>query len=262
MLVISRKQNETLVIGDSITITVVDIRGDKVRLGIVSPVHVPIHRKEVQDAIYPPPVPAVRARSPQELAFVQAVLETPDDEGIRLIFADWLGEQGDPYGEFIRVQCQLAKLPAGDESREELQRQEQALWAEHGRRWREYLPAVLRSARFERGFVESAELSVAEFLDNAEAILAAAPLRRLRVRAPQLWDGYVGGGVPALAASPYLARLAELDLSGMGLGDGDAAQVAGSAHAAGLQVLVLRRNPITEPGAQMLRARFGGRVRL
>jgi len=52
MLVLSRKKNETIVIGDrEILIHVIEIRGDKVRLGIIAPDEVPIHRKEVFDAI-------------------------------------------------------------------------------------------------------------------------------------------------------------------------------------------------------------------
>ena len=51
MLVLSRKVNETIIINDNIVITVVDIRGDKVRLGIEAPKEVPVHRQEVYDAI-------------------------------------------------------------------------------------------------------------------------------------------------------------------------------------------------------------------
>jgi carbon storage regulator len=51
MLVLSRQRDETIMIGDEIEITVVDIRGDKVRLGITAPRQVPVHRKEVYDAI-------------------------------------------------------------------------------------------------------------------------------------------------------------------------------------------------------------------
>jgi carbon storage regulator len=51
MLVLSRQRDETIMIGDDIEITVVDIRGDKVRLGISAPASVPVHRKEVYDAI-------------------------------------------------------------------------------------------------------------------------------------------------------------------------------------------------------------------
>lgn len=51
MLVLSRQRDETIIIGDEIEITVVDIRGEKVRLGINAPPHVPVHRKEVYEAI-------------------------------------------------------------------------------------------------------------------------------------------------------------------------------------------------------------------
>ena len=51
MLVLSRHKDETIMIGDDIELTVVDIRGDKVRLGIKAPSTIPVHRKEVYEAI-------------------------------------------------------------------------------------------------------------------------------------------------------------------------------------------------------------------
>jgi carbon storage regulator len=48
---LSRKKNESIVINDDITIVVVEIRGDKVRLGVEAPKEVPVHRREVFDAI-------------------------------------------------------------------------------------------------------------------------------------------------------------------------------------------------------------------
>ena len=51
MLVLSRQRDETIMIGDDIELTIVDIRGDKVRIGIKAPASVAVHRKEVYDAI-------------------------------------------------------------------------------------------------------------------------------------------------------------------------------------------------------------------
>jgi carbon storage regulator len=51
MLVLSRHRDESIMIGDDIVVTIVDIRGDKVRLGIDAPSDIPVHRQEVYDAI-------------------------------------------------------------------------------------------------------------------------------------------------------------------------------------------------------------------
>jgi carbon storage regulator len=51
MLVLSRHRDESIMIGDNVMITIVDIRGDKVRLGIEAPQEIPVHRQEVYEAI-------------------------------------------------------------------------------------------------------------------------------------------------------------------------------------------------------------------
>lgn len=51
MLVLSRQRDESIIIGDNVVVTIVDIRGDKVRLGIEAPTEIPVHRQEVYDAI-------------------------------------------------------------------------------------------------------------------------------------------------------------------------------------------------------------------
>lgn len=51
MLVLSRKKNEQIIVGDQIVITVVEVRGDRVRLGIEAPQEIPIHRNEVLESI-------------------------------------------------------------------------------------------------------------------------------------------------------------------------------------------------------------------
>ena len=70
MLVLSRKRNESIVIDDQIVVTIVDIRGDKVRLGIEAPREVPIHRSEVFEALKrahaeAPEPPATQEHAPE-----------------------------------------------------------------------------------------------------------------------------------------------------------------------------------------------------
>jgi len=135
MLVVTRKKNEALVINNDIVLTVVEIRGDKVRLGVVCPKEMPVHRQEVYEAIFGhrPLPPEPRPRSPEEGSFWQAVVAAPGDEATRLVYADWLEERGDPLGEFLRLQCQ----------EKDLERRRQALWAEHGAAWRASLPPAV-----------------------------------------------------------------------------------------------------------------------
>lgn len=66
MLVLSRQRDESIIIGDHIVITVVDIRGDKVRLGIEAPKEVPVHRQEVYEAIQREN--ALKSDTPKELS--------------------------------------------------------------------------------------------------------------------------------------------------------------------------------------------------
>ena len=51
MLVLSRQRDESIIIGDNVVVTVVDVRGDKVRLGIDAPIEISVHRREVYEAI-------------------------------------------------------------------------------------------------------------------------------------------------------------------------------------------------------------------
>src|SRR5262245_29077001 len=70
-----------------------------------------------------------------EDALLQAVIDNPDDDAVRLVYADWLEEHGQPArAAFIRVQIQLSLLPEGDPRRGDLQARERALLKEHEER--------------------------------------------------------------------------------------------------------------------------------
>ena len=82
MIIMSRKKNESVVIGDDIVITVLEVWGDKVRLGVVHPKDVPVHLHEVFEAINGSGLLELLARSPEETAFDRTTLEDPVDETI------------------------------------------------------------------------------------------------------------------------------------------------------------------------------------
>ena len=86
MLVLSRQRDETIMIGDDVELTIVDIRGDKVRIGIKAPATVAVHRKEIYDAIrsenqqaaaFRGEIGAVRPRGPAPSLAAAARLATP-----------------------------------------------------------------------------------------------------------------------------------------------------------------------------------------
>ena len=67
-----------------------------------------------------------------EQSFLDAIIQAPDDDAPRLMYADWLTERGNPRGEFIRVQCQLAQLPVTDPNQKALEDREADLLAGSG----------------------------------------------------------------------------------------------------------------------------------
>ena len=73
MLVLSRQRDESIMIGNDVEITIVDVRGDKVRLGITAPKSIPVHRREIYDAIQ-------REKAASEEKDSDAKTDTPDQE--------------------------------------------------------------------------------------------------------------------------------------------------------------------------------------
>jgi uncharacterized protein (TIGR02996 family) len=210
-------------------------------------------------------------------AFMRAIRAAPDDDGPRLVYADWLEENGEPArAEFIRVQCARAWFP-GDDARArvpddearvgELNGRAQALLADNWEAWVGPLRRMVgRSAgitgetwllggyradgrrHFRRGFVEELSLTPDVLLDHADELFGLAPLRRLN-----LWRA--GPQVPALARLPYLAGVEALEFSdpwdNLVRADGMAA-LAASPHLGRLTSLNLSRNDIADAGAAAL----------
>ena len=84
MLVLSRRKDETIMIGDNVEITIVDVRGDTVRLGIQAPRHVSVHRKEIYDAIQAENIAAAKESIPDQTAVggLGQLLKAGDSQGV------------------------------------------------------------------------------------------------------------------------------------------------------------------------------------
>src|SRR5207249_4566878 len=114
--------------------------------------------------------PGRRVRMSED-AFLRAVAEQPADDGPRLVYADWLEEQGDAdRAAFIRAQCELARLAPDDPRAEELALAAQDLLTARLGDWLDPFKSFLGEPQFRRGFLEAAEVrhtDAAEFLRRA-----------------------------------------------------------------------------------------------
>lgn len=177
--------------------------------------------------------------------FLTRIREVLDDDGPRLIYADWLDEQGDPLGDFIRVQVALARMPVADRRRPGLQRVESDLLDRYGEWWAAPFDGLATGPVFRRGFVDEVKVTARQFLARAEDLFAVWPIRRLH-----LLD--LGGRLDSALAVPLLARLVGLTIFAQHLGEPLARALAASSHLAGLTELRLGRNRIGDAGAERM----------
>jgi uncharacterized protein (TIGR02996 family) len=201
--------------------------------------------------------------------FLEDIVAHIDDDTPRLVYADWLMENGqDDRAEFIRVQIERARLPAWEAGQVRLRLREQELLKLHGEEWLAELPAVegAKWEGFRRGIV--AEVSFASFealRANAHACRAVAPVEAVTVRWPRRNEAGQAGppiaelrelsltGRPSgedeiawLADSPQLSTLRSL--TGRGLWADGLARLVASPHLARLRTLRLPSNNLGNPG--------------
>jgi len=177
-------------------------------------------------------------------AFLRAICEEPDEDTSRLAYADWLDEHGDhDRAEFIRVQCELALLPANADGRR-LEVRANELLGRHMWEWVGDLRDLVREHRFVRGFVEEAEVDADVFLNCPDNIFRQAPLRKVFIRTTLEL-------LPAVTASPDLSRFRTLRL-GLDLGDHGADIIAHSPLLMGVRELDLGNNALSPIGIETL----------
>ncbi len=184
-----------------------------------------------------------------EQAFMTAILAAPDDDTPRLVFADWLDERGTDDDKaraaLIRAQCQLEHHPLTTTEGRRLNRIAKAILKAHSDRWLKEIRATKLGHDFEfrRGFLDGVTMSPTTFVEQGERLFAVAPTLRT-VRFPN-----AANELTELAQSPFLARLASVDLTrmctcGYCAIDEELRDLFKSKHAKGLHYLNVSRDRI------------------
>jgi uncharacterized protein (TIGR02996 family) len=252
----------------------------------------PLFRRELRPPFLAPDDRRVSDSSTHRTAddgFLAAILEHPDDDLARLVYADWLEERGaSARAEFIRIQVELAAQTATGPRRRALKDREARLEDEHHRLWRAGLPRLpgMSWRAFHRGFPADVEVRRwREFAPHFEELFRAAPVQFLRIAGIEP-DAFAG-----FCASPCLANIRGLELrrsvgtramtmlagcrwlnrlkwlivrggDGWQVGDAGARALVSSLYLDGLEILDLSFNAIGADTAEALYQRFGGKVRL
>jgi uncharacterized protein (TIGR02996 family) len=224
--------------------------------------------------------------------FLRAVCADPEDDTVRLAYADWLDENGDPdRAEFIR--CQIACARAYSHPKNPGCRRAKQLLKENSGRWRSDVPKLegIDWAGFERGFIH--RLSVRDHWAlpaSLETAFGLSPIDYIKfchcrpwmlsalvaepgfksVQQIEAWAGYVDDdSIAKLATSPFVGRLKGIDLCGEAwattlngrvrmplVTDKGAEALARSTSLSRLTSLTLRRTDITSRGWELLRSRY------
>jgi uncharacterized protein (TIGR02996 family) len=224
---------------------------------------------------------------PEVIALLEDAKENPEDDTPRLVLADWLEERGDPRGEFVRIQCRLARLGESDEAAE-LKQREAELLAKHKAEWLGPLGGEGFYTRFHRGLVgvwprahslrgkrfPHPPLECLAWVDGlhihdpiVETVtnLARSPHWTCLTCLDLTSGGYYSdeevdhppagmgpqGGV-TVASWPVLSRVTELNLMGNDIGAEGMAALAALSNLERLRILKLGYNNLRDEGAEAL----------
>jgi uncharacterized protein (TIGR02996 family) len=136
--------------------------------------------------------------------FLETILDNPGDDGPRMVYADWLEEQGDPRAEFIRAQLELAKLTETDSEWQTYADREYELLTAHGGKWRAEIPDFARKdCEFRRGFVTQVSVWTPWDRDYGPELSRLAPVEKLVLH-------FVAQQMQEFAQYPNVRHLSEL----------------------------------------------------
>jgi uncharacterized protein (TIGR02996 family) len=182
-------------------------------------------------------------------SFLQAILANPDDLTTRLVYADWLEENGGrpeaARAELIRVQCEMAQVGEYTARFRQLEKRERAQLKAHKKEWTKPFRGLVLFARLFRGFVEEVTVNARTFRDRGADFFTITPLRRVKlsgvhpasVKPLPLAEALAAPGfeqlreldleltvldvadVPLLARAPALRSLSWLNLDGCGVNE-------------------------------------------
>ncbi len=171
-------------------------------------------------------------------AFLASIIENPDDDAPRLVFADWLEEHGEPErAAFIRSQIEWARTSPDDPRHLAAQRRAQELLHAHGSTWLREIPSWARSsAVFDRGFVTRVNTTARNLLRGAPGLFHRVPVRAVGLTPAS------DKQILALAEADYLDRLTELHLTNNGLTDASLVPLLSSPKLGPVTVLDLGSN--------------------
>ncbi len=193
-----------------------------------------------------------------ERSFLDAICGQPDDDTARLVYADWLAENGEPdRGEFIRVEVELARTPPTTEDDERRRRvlldRRAELLKRHAKAWLAPFTPFAKESSFERGFVQQLNVSANAFLQNAARWFAVTPLTRVRFTDCSVWDrGLLIWMSEALFTSAHLSRLVTITIEQQGVTSGNLEPLAGHPNLSRLRELNLSWNNLRSEGAELI----------
>ncbi len=199
--------------------------------------------------------------------FLQTILAQPADDSPRLHYARWLDGCGNPLGEFIRLQCELARQPSLA-----YERREQELLAQHQSFWAHALTGRIQWCSFRRGFIEEVSLTDRQLVEHADELFRYAPVLDLHLQ----WTGLRldklpelpgiqhtlfldlssqrlgSGAIERLAEAPLLGQVHGLNLSSNLLEDEGLEAIYESPYAKNLRELYVSDNPLTDDSVRRL----------